>query len=1227
MLASGRRLLAEEERRRELIDGMFRAQRALGARRADASVEAPPLPPPNGQPVPLAPPTGVPVLLAAPAGSALPAPRAGAPVRSSASSASPPAPGTPGGAGAPPWAPAQPVPAASVAPRRSGVQVFLLTLGVVLISVTAIVFLFVAYLVASLEVRSVIIAFASALVLGAAVLLRRRRLPGTAEGVSAVAVVLLLLDVWTVRANELFGTAEVRPAAYTGIALLLAAAVLAGVRAASGIRTLGISAAVLAPCALFLLGVGIPEDDPTTALWLGGLFGLVAAILAAALRLSAVERIIALSTGMAGGLIAWWSAAFALTDLPWHPLWAFAAVALGWAALIAALSTRGRALGAGWRWVAAIATGGALAAAPAVAVALELDVAVAAWLAPASAAVIAVLASLAMRAPAPRPAEAPHANAAGTGDAATTAVAASAAAGAGGWLIGRGLLAGAGAVAVLAAIPAGLAGGLHVGALLFDALGGWSAGTVELTEFAPATVAVPLAFGLAATLIALRLRRLHALAWIPVALAGYGILMLAVSFGDGVVSVVLLLALAALCLAAAVTVRTPLRGVVPVLASLGPASATLAWAAGFGALDAWIWSTLGVFALTVAGWRLVPRRWPAPASATASAHALVAALQIAVVSIAVAPWLLEAGVRLATDWRSPAIWVTLVGSVAFAAAIALRVSRASLLAFAAPLLAVASAALVILLVAGGPTVRWMPAVVLAIAAASWAWRGREAGLSAAAAAVAPAALTFATVWFVGDVVRLPAQADAAAAGALLAGAALAHVLTRRRAGVRLGWATSTGALTIIVATQALLGSEWLPLALLAPAPLVLAALWGDPITSRSTMRHVAWLSGLLAIGAWWTWLADDRPTVVEALTLPVAALCLAVGALIVARRPLDVRPAGRVTLLAVGLAIAVLPSVAAAGESAVRTILLVASGAVVLLATAFAPDRVRQIPVGMLGVLTGSAAAVGGALVHATAIAADDGGWTAEWWSLAGLATGVAVSVWWARSDRAPARLAEWLLIVTLSAASTPLIVAIVEGEAVELRTLALLPLLAAVHVVTAARVARPFAGPIVRWGSLALLVVGASVALAAGVEPFDLAVAPVGLALIGTGIFDLRRRPTLGSWVALGPGLTVLLLPPLAADFADPQLWRIVVLGVVALATLLAGIRWRLQAPFVLGGVVLLVHAVAQLWPWITLLYEAVWWWLWLGLAGILLVVIAATYERQLRLARTTIGRISALR
>jgi hypothetical protein len=1283
VLASGRRLLAEETHRRELIDDMFRAQRAVAVGgadapvRADASVEADasvraatssgavggahtavPVAPPSGPPVPLGPPTGAPVLLAPPTGPSLPAgapPRVPAPTAASA-------------------------PGAQGAPRRSGVQVFLLTLGVVLISVTAIVFLFVAYLVASLEVRSVIIAFASALVLGAAVLLRRRRLPGTAEGVSAVAVVLLLLDVWTVRANELFGTAELRPAAYTGVALLVVAAVIAGVRAVSGIRTLGVTAAVLAPLALFLLGVGVPEDDPTTALWLGGLFGLVGAVAAAVLHLPTAERVIALSSGMAGGVISWWAAAFALTDLPWHPLWAFAAVALVWAALLAALATRGRALGAGWRWVAAIATGGAVAAAPAVAVALELDVPVAAWLAPASAAAIAVLASLVLREQRSNaPTGDPDIGRTGShvepmqpaGPGADTGADATATTGARSSslrrVIGLGLLAGSGAVAVLAAIPTGLAGALHVGTLLFDAIGGWTAGTVELTELAPATVVVPLVFAVAATLIALVLGRLRTLAWIPLALTVCGVVTLAVSFGDGVIAVVLLLALAALCLAAPVTVRTPLRGVVPVLATLGPASAALAWAAGFGAVDAWIWSTIGALALTAAGWLLAPRRWPAAASATAPVHAGLAALQVAVASIAITPWLAEAGVRLSTDWRSPAVWAALVCAVVFAAALALRGSQATVLAAAAPLLAVASIAVVILLVTGGSSVRWLPALVLAAGAAAWAWRGREAGLTAAAAAVAPAALTFAAAWFFGDVLTLAAQADAVAAGALLAGAALAHLLTRRSAAMRLAWAASTGVLTVTVVTIALLGGDWLPLALLAPVPVVLAALWGDPITSSAPMRHLAWASGALAVAAWWTWLADEGATTVELSTLPVAALCLAIGALIVARRTVpdrsraaeftapppvgeptpgttpapppvgessiggdSPRPAattGRVTLLAAGLAVAVLPSVLAAGDSVVRTIVLVAAGAVMLLATAFAPDRIRGVPVGLLGALTGATAAVGGAVVHATAIALDDGGATLDWWALAGLVTGIAASIWWARADRRPARLAEWLLTGSALVASIPLIVAIVEGEAVELRTLALLSVLAVLHVAAAANAPRPFGGPIVRWGSAAALLVGAFVSLAAGVDPFDLAVVPVALALIGAGIFDLRRRPTLGSWAALGPGLAVLLLPPLLADFTDPQLWRIVALGVVALATLLAGIRWRLQAPFLLGGAVLLVHAVAQLWPWITWLYEAVWWWLWLGLAGVLLVVIAATYERQLRLARTTIGRISALR
>jgi uncharacterized membrane protein len=124
-----------------------------------------------------------------------------------------------------------------------------------------------------------------------------------------------------------------------------------------------------------------------------------------------------------------------------------------------------------------------------------------------------------------------------------------------------------------------------------------------------------------------------------------------------------------------------------------------------------------------------------------------------------------------------------------------------------------------------------------------------------------------------------------------------------------------------------------------------------------------------------------------------------------------------------------------------------------------------------------------------------------------------------------------------------------------------------------------------------------------------------------------MRRSPELGSWSALGPGLAVLLVPGLVADFTDPELWRNVALGVVSALAVVVGAVRRLQAPLLLGGGVLLVHAIAQLWPWIRLLYEAVWWWLWLGIAGVMLVVLAATYERQLRLARGVVRSIAELR
>ena len=54
------------------------------------------------------------------------------------------------------------------------------------------------------------------------------------------------------------------------------------------------------------------------------------------------------------------------------------------------------------------------------------------------------------------------------------------------------------------------------------------------------------------------------------------------------------------------------------------------------------------------------------------------------------------------------------------------------------------------------------------------------------------------------------------------------------------------------------------------------------------------------------------------------------------------------------------------------------------------------------------------------------------------------------------------------------------------------------------------------------------------------------------------------------------------------------------ATVVIVVGAARRLQAPFVIGALVLLVHAVAQLWPWISLAYGAVPWWLGVGVGGV---------------------------
>jgi hypothetical protein len=136
----------------------------------------------------------------------------------------------------------------------------------------------------------------------------------------------------------------------------------------------------------------------------------------------------------------------------------------------------------------------------------------------------------------------------------------------------------------------------------------------------------------------------------------------------------------------------------------------------------------------------------------------------------------------------------------------------------------------------------------------------------------------------------------------------------------------------------------------------------------------------------------------------------------------------------------------------------------------------------------------------------------------------------------------------------------------------------------------------------------------AADVEVVEAYTVPLSLILVGYGWWRRRRSANPSSWVAYGPGLSSTMLPSLIAGYADPDWRRSLALGVAALAVLLAGARHRLQAPTLIGGVVLAGVAVHELAPYVAELLLAIPRWVPIAVGGLLLVIVGATYEARLR-------------
>ncbi|WP_329212892.1 hypothetical protein OG257_31525 [Streptomyces sp. NBC_00683] len=177
---------------------------------------------------------------------------------------------------------------------------------------------------------------------------------------------------------------------------------------------------------------------------------------------------------------------------------------------------------------------------------------------------------------------------------------------------------------------------------------------------------------------------------------------------------------------------------------------------------------------------------------------------------------------------------------------------------------------------------------------------------------------------------------------------------------------------------------------------------------------------------------------------------------------------------------------------------------------------------------------------------------------------------------------------------------------------------LALCGVLAAGTAVRPDRRPVAGYLAAALFVMAAWVRLVASeVSDPEAYTLPVSVIAFVVGYLRRRTDPAASSWVAYGPALSMTMVPSLVVAWVDPHWLRPLLLGVAALVVTLAGARFRLQAPLVLGGSVLALVGLHELAPHVVQVFDALPRWAPPALAGLLLLALGATYEQRLRDAR----------
>lgn len=1080
-------------------------------------------------------------------------------------------------------------------PRRSGIQIALIVVGISLLSVFAVFGLVYAFVTYGSEVRMAIIVAGTLATMIAAGMLGRRRLTSTAEGVAALGTVMLVLDAWALRLNDPSGLGSTSEALYWATALLAVGATAALWSRLSGLGTPAVAGAGLLPVGAalatgYLVGEflpGIVGADVTA----GALAGLATAAVAWAVVPSArvfvrrAAQFTALSIGALAAIVAIVSLVELDPGARYSPV--IAGLVLAAAAVLHAVTLAPAVREAPARRaldtlaVGAIGSGAALAAiVGAVVSAARFDqdrVIVSAPLIAAT--IVAVLAEQGWRRSS----------------------------------VGSPWRTTSSSAALTAAAPAAIAGGLAA----IVAVAAFVEAATQGLEIIPLGIGDPVTSGERATIAAIGALGL-ALGVIAVSWAALGVLLrraraLTLLGGFVIVAAVpllpawwaVMLAFGMLAIGAAcglhaarrVTATDARRALVALLIPLSTGAALGAFCTGWAVLRGGaVGLLIALLAIAVArtATSIVPLRAAAlglaAALALGSSPPLSADLALAVPALAVSAGsavIVVAAIVIASSQlgRLSALERQVVGAVALLAALMASVVVTLPAADEAIALGLLAAALAVVALRA-PTVErlvaraLLPLVVARGSLLAVDGRGLDPALVAAIAVGAVALVA---------IIALLTAPRATDDERLLD----ARVRTARSTVTSAGFSRVIGDIAAVLAGVALVldastrsahpGLLWIPVLVLALLVLVTAISRDGLIGSASPRRFAGWAALALATAALWMRLADAGETAAEPYALPLAGAMLLVVAAsaLLARRRSGAPARSAAPLAAAALLVALLPSAVQSVEGSDARAITVALVAVALVVVPLTAER--RIDAG-LPAMSGALVAAGlGGLGVLTLTQALDLLITAGGGALSGAA------------------LVRAALVVLVPSAVAVTVRVLAEGRLRDAAT--------AAAVGTAGL------------GASMLGLVGA-------VDPVELVSLPLAFALLAIGTLHLDALPAARSWPWLGPGFTALLVPSLLAiDGAGEPLWRAVALGVAAASVFVGGLWRRLQAPFVLGGSALLVHLAVQSWPLLELVGRSVEWWLWLGLAGVLIVALAARYERRLQNVRDLARRIADLR